>query len=398
MIFSTINAIVMFILALYWLSLPRTFGDEAFCIKWTCLVKKSLLGIDQKPDPNSVLYVDISGSKILLETQDPFYEEMTGFQHTSITNRADLAAFLGYVGLYGKDVPIVIMDIIFEEPSPQDSLFQSAIDRFPFPIVGAQRLLKNGKPSSKVIQIPTGIASYYSADAQFMKYPLYLQDSLPSLPLVALNIANHRQYDRGWLWPRIEGHPSLINPIIDFKIRPFDLNDGTTNKENTFPIRSLGTLLFEWEFWDKADISAMLEGKTIILGDFVHDKHQTVFGEHPGSLILHNAYLTLLEGESLIKPTWVLLLLVLFFGMFWRIFYQEKRGIQSKWHQRNKTATGKILADILDDVFFLVIITILSYFLFNIHINILVLLIYLKIVTFLLKRFFFKKKSPVVHE
>ena len=34
-LFNGANVIVMLLLALYWLSLPRTFGDEAFFIKWT---------------------------------------------------------------------------------------------------------------------------------------------------------------------------------------------------------------------------------------------------------------------------------------------------------------------------------------------------------------------------
>ncbi|MBV6655493.1 MAG: hypothetical protein KI786_17110, partial [Mameliella sp.] len=43
LVFSTINALLMLGLTLYWLSLPRTFGDEAIFIKWTSLAKKSLL-------------------------------------------------------------------------------------------------------------------------------------------------------------------------------------------------------------------------------------------------------------------------------------------------------------------------------------------------------------------
>jgi len=395
LLFSLLHAAAMLALAFYWLSLPRTFGDEAIFIKWTSLVKKSLLGVDQKPDPNSVLYLDISGSKMLMEKPDPFYEELTGYQQTVITNRAHLAFFLEYLRSYGSDIPIVIIDLSFEEASPDDSLLQARIDSLPFPIVGAQRILEDGQLGAKAIQLPTGIASYLSTDNQFMKYPLFLQDSLPTLPLVALNIANHHTYDRRWLWPRINRHPSLSNPIIDFKIRPFDLNDGTTAKENTFPIRSLGTLLFEFEFWDEADIKAMLRQKTIIIGDYKDDLHQTVFGTVPGPIIIHNAYLSLVKGESLIKGSWVILLLGLFFWMSWRIYYQTKQRAHSKWWHKSKTALGKIVADSIDDTFFLIAATILSYFLFNIHINILILLIFMKINTYLLQRFIFKPKSPI---
>lgn len=121
-VFSMVNSLVMLLLALYWLSLPRTFGDEAFFIKWTSLVKKSLLGIDDKPNPDEVLYVDVSGSKKLVETLDPLYEEYTGLQNRVITNRAHLADFLNYARSYGADIPLVIIDISFEAISPDDSL------------------------------------------------------------------------------------------------------------------------------------------------------------------------------------------------------------------------------------------------------------------------------------
>ena len=59
---TTFNALVMLLIAFFWLRLPYTFGDEAFLIKWTALTKKSLLGIDPKPNPESVLFVDISSA------------------------------------------------------------------------------------------------------------------------------------------------------------------------------------------------------------------------------------------------------------------------------------------------------------------------------------------------
>lgn len=388
--FSFFNAGIMLALALYWLSLPRTFGDEAFFIKWTSLIKKTLVGIDQKPDPESVLYVDISGSKSLLESEDPFYEEVTGYQKTVISNREHLAAFLQYITMYGNDIPIVILDLTFESASPNDSLLQAAIDHFPFPILGAQRLLDGGQLAPAIFQLPTGVASYLSSDNQFMKYPLYLRDTLPSLPLVAAHMSHGHEYSKQWLWPAIDKSPSLINPIIDFKVRPFDLNYDGKLKSESFYIRSMGTLLFEWEFWDEEDIKTLLKGKTIIIGDYKNDVHETVFGKLPGSIIVHNAYLTLLNGESLIRVRWLLLLFALFFWMSWRIYQQEKRMEHSKWWSNSQTAVGKIVADSIDDTFFLAIGTVLSYFIFNIHINILILLIYLKIVTFILKRFIFK--------
>lgn len=393
-LFATLNAGCMLLLALFWLSLPRTFGDESFFIKWTSIIKKSLLGIDKKPLPNSVLYVDVSGSKTIIETPDPLYEELTGYHHDVITDRAQLAAFLQMVAQYGSNIPLVIMDISFENASPHDSLLQATLDSFPFPLLGARRLDKKNKLVPSVLQMQTGIANYLSADNKFMKYPLFLNDTLPSLPLVAWAMTEGKSYSNKGLYPRLDGHSSLHKPIIDFKIRPYDLNTGNRADTSGYTLRAMGTLLFEWTFWEESDIRALLKGKTIILGDYYDDKHETVFGTLPGPLIVHNAYLTLIQRESLIPWKWVLLLYALFWWMSARAF-KEVANLQTDQKSNIKSAVGRILVDSIDETFFLALGTILSYFLFNIHINILILLIYLKFVSYILKRFAFSKQIPV---
>ncbi len=393
-LFATLNAGCMLLLALFWLSLPRTFGDEAFFIKWTSIIKKSLLGIDKKPAPNSVLYIDVSGSKAIVEIPDPLYEEPTGYHHAVITDRAQLADFLQAVARYGRGIPLVIMDISFENASPHDSLLQAAIDSFPFPILGARRLDERHQLVPSVLQMQTGIANYLSPDNNFMKYPLFLKDTLPSIPLMAWAITEGKKYNNKGLYPRLDGHRSLHKPIIDFKIRPYDLNTGTRGDTLGYTLRAMGTLLYEWTFWEEADIKTMLKNKIILIGDYYQDKHETVFGNLPGPLIVHNAYLTLVQGESLIPWKWLLLLYALFWWMSVRAF-NEIANRKTDQKSSIKSAVGRIIVDSIDETFFLALGTILSYFLFNIHINILILLIYLKFVSYILRRFVFTKPIAV---
>lgn len=390
LVFSTLSGLLMLALTLYWLSLPRTFGDEAIFIKWTSLAKKSLLGMDEKPPPGSVLYIDVSGSKMLVEQADPLYQEFTGYHTEVLTDRALLAEFLDSVGRHGRELPLVVLDLSFEEPSPDDSLLQAAIDRFPFPLVGARRLTDEGGISPSQVRLTTGIANYLSAGSEFMKYPLFLADTLPTLPLVAYGLATGASYQRHWYGPTVDGRWSLSKPIIDFKIRPHDLSDGVSGLEKPYDLRAMGTLLFEWTFWDPADIQSLLTDKMLIIGDYTNDTHSTVFGSLPGPLVVHNAFLTLAAGEHRIRGRWLLLLFALYAWMSWRIFREEASGKRRRWWKAGDTAVGRIIADSIDDTFFLALGTILSYLLFNIHINILILLIYLKVVAFLLDKYYFK--------
>jgi hypothetical protein len=387
-LFSLMNGLAMLLLALFWLSLPRTFGDEAFLIKWTSLVKKTVLGIDPKPAADSFLYVDVSRSKTIIPAEDPLFEDYTGYNHVAITDRAQLAEFLTAVKQYGEDIPLVLMDINFAEPAPQDSLLQAAIDSLPFSAVAAttpQQILDTFPPP---IRVPSGIAMYLSVDENFMKYPLFFNDTMPTLPLVALKQTEGISYgDAAW-GKAFDGRRSLSNPIIDFRVRPHDLD-----VDRRYTLFEMGSLLFQFTFWEEADIRELLRGKTIVLGDFYNDKHQTVFGTVPGPMIVHNAYLTLQERETLIHLRWLLLLTALFFWMSWRIWHEEEAGSRSWLWSRSQTALGKIVADSIDDTFFLILGTIASYLFFNIHINILILLIYLKLIAWILRRFVFRHQQ-----
>ncbi|MCB0637798.1 MAG: hypothetical protein KDC54_14310, partial [Lewinella sp.] len=286
----------------------------------------------------------------------------------------------------------------FETPSPDDSLLQAAIDRFPFPLVGARRLRADGTVSTVQLRLPTGIANYLSTDNEFMKYPLFLGDTLPTLPLVAYGMVYGKAYEQHWYGPTVDGRWSLPKPIIDFKIRPLDLSDGVENLERPYDLRAMGTLLFEWTFWDPADIQSLLKGKLLVIGDYTDDTHSTVFGSVPGPLVVHNTFLTLAKGENLIRPGWLLLLFAWYAWMSWRIFREEASGKRSSWWQGGQTAVGRILADSLDDTFFLALATVLSYLLFNIHINILILLIYLKVMTYLLNKLYFRGRAETGEE
>ena len=385
LLFSLTNALVMLALALFWISLPRTFGDEAFFIKWTSLVKKTVLGIDAKPAATEFLYVDVSRIKSTVAVNDPLFGEPTGFNHLAITDRALLADFLTAIGTYGNEVPLVILDVFFQERTDDDSVLQWAVDQLPFPVVGATDMAQH---SGSAIDLDVGVAMYLSVDQNFMKYPLFFHDSLPTLPLVALRASHGVDFDpRGW-GTQLYGRRSLSNPIIDFKVRPHDIE-----VDNRYSIYDLGSLLFQFTFWEEADIRELLRGRTIIIGDFYNDRHETVFGTVPGPMIVHNAYLTLRDRETLIRFRWILMLFVLFFWMSWRVWREEHSGDRSWLWSRSKTALGRLVADSIDDTFFLVLGTVLSYLFFNIHINILVLLIYLKIVAWGLRRFLFRREN-----
>jgi len=384
---SLFNGLLMLCLSLYWQGLPYTFGDEAFLIKWTALTKKSLLGLDKKPPPESVLFVDISGNKALLPQQNIFGED-SRYNRLVITDRGDLAEFLAMLGPYREQTRAVLLDVLFDQSSPKDTLLQREVDKSQHKLLAVNRIDTKGKVDPSVIKFdPQAIVTYRAAEGLFLKYPLIMGDSLPTAPLLLFERLHQKKLDAsGWFYRFPEGI-SLRNPIVDFKVRDSDFRVGQDLKESNFHVWPLGELLEAREYMEEKDIAALFEGKIVFVGDFKNDVHATPFGDSPGILLIYNAYLTLADRSNLVSIWWLLLLLTGFTLISWRIFNDIEFTPPSWLQYLFRSKLAQWLLEAIDEAVLLIGLTVLSYFLFNVHVNILILLIYCKIVDFLWNRF-----------
>ena len=88
-IISIVHGFFLLGLGYIWLGMTYTFGDEAFLIKWTALIKKEILNIDPKPQPREVLFINTSNSKTFVEVYDNPLSIKPG--SVNITDRGQLA-------------------------------------------------------------------------------------------------------------------------------------------------------------------------------------------------------------------------------------------------------------------------------------------------------------------
>jgi len=130
---------------------------------------------------------------------------------------------------------------------------------------------------------------------------------------------------------------------------------------------------------DKEDFRKMFSGKLIMIGDFSTDIHKTVIGPMPGVLVLYNAYLTLLDGDNVMKLGWLLLMIAGFTWITYLILSGEGPSLLPGLKLKFRSGWIHFMIDSVDEILYLTILTMLSYFLFKIHISILILFIYLKI-------------------
>lgn len=393
---SLLNSIFMLCFTFYWLSLPYTFGDEAFLIKWSSLTKKSLLGFDPKPDPESVLFVDVAKSKTTIDSLNEF-EKTSPYHRKVITDRKQLTEFFALLNRYKQEVRYVVCDIILEDSTQYDVLLEKEMTQLGDKLLGISHLTSNNTHIRPVIDIPYAAGTYTAPQGLFLKFPLLLKDSmsLKTAPLVMYErLSGTRLQKNGWFY-RFNGRLSLPAPIVDFKVRNSDFRDGNSLRESNFSAFRMGTILERFHKRTEEEQRALFKDKIIMIGDFEADMHQTSFGKMPGLLLIYNAYLTLEAKQNLISVGWICFMLLAFTFVSFRIFSEVKIEKPTWLTGLFRSKLGLLILNSLDELALLMIITLLSYFIFNIHINILILLLYLKLIDFIWHKIVLHKPRPV---
>ncbi len=379
LLISIFHSFFLLLLGYVWLGMAYTFGDEAFLIKWTLLIKKEILSIDPKPSPDEILFINTSQCKVDLEIfEDPL---SVNPQKVQVTDREQLIQLLKLIEPYQNEIQLVVLDLLFDLPTKNDSLLQTELYKLGNKVVGASHMPDEKTMLKPVFDLPYALATYRSAAGMYFKYPVIYkgQKTLPTY--IYENISGHKIEKKG-LFFRDGKKYSLKAPITDFKIRMTDFRMGNNLKESNFALHHLETLTAIGSSMEPEDIRKLFAGKLIFIGDFDNDVHKTSFGTMPGLLIVCNAYLTLLNHDNIMSFSWLLLMIAGFSWISYRLLTGKGFNLLDLLKNRFRAGWIHFIVDSLDELFFLSILTILSYLFFNIHINILVLFVYLKLIEF----------------
>jgi len=380
-----IHSCFLIFLTFFILNSALSFKDEDILIQATTILKRLVLKIDDKPNREEFLFVNVSYDNKLISKFD---EDGYQLGNQVITDRAKLAKFLKTINKAPKSYKFIVCDIFFEETSQDDSLLQSEIIKTKNIIIPSH-LGEDRKVKNPIFNVETGFADYTSVGNNFLKFQLLQFDTVKTLPLRMYEIIHNGNFEKRGLLHWLNNRPSFNSIIIDFRIRNFDLM--YDNSEDSYAFINLGE-----SFPNLPDslLLGMIKGKIILIGDFLEkDIHQTVLGDMSGTLILLNVYLTLLNGESLITFSLILFLFVSYFLASLNVFMQRDRETRKVFDRALQNRIGRFFTKYLGYVLYLAVISTILYFSFNIHINILFIGIYLNILNFLVNYHRKKKAS-----
>ena len=356
---SFLHAFVLLALSLFWLHTPYTYGDESLLVKWSSIVKRVIFKFDQDPPKDDFLFINLGFEKALIPLEDKLGNE-------TITDRAKLAEFFTILKNHPKTAKFIYCDVFLKGNSNDDGKLATSVHGIPN-ILFPSHLDLNGKPELLAIDVPFAIADYRSTDEDILKFNLIQGNGYKSVPVAMYETLNKGKVfqSSGLFWDKSQ--MCLNSIIVDYPIRTQEVFT-----EEGYPVVNLSELLLLPE-----DIIAnqFLKNRIVVMGDFEQDVHNTIFGSMPGTLILLNVYLSLVAGYHQISIFWILFMLAAFTLYSRLLIFQESKTVEgNRW-----------LNKLLENMIFLTTISVISYFLFNIGLQILVLTIYTSIVLFIIK-------------
>lgn len=378
--FSSLHALFLAVLTLVWMNLSWEFGDEVIVSRLNQIVRYEVVNpkneiVEQfKKD---LLLINTSYDKTLIN-----FEDDRGAGKRAITDRALLAQFAHLLNSAPTQPALVVVDILFDNPTSNDSLLQQEL-RDVHNLVISSKLGSDGKIIAPWSGLNFALAQYSTTTGTFLKYNL-VNDSTHYLPTAMYRETKGTSF---YEWAGlVRTNPGWwINSfIVDLPVRKSHIDNGEVL------IWNLNEAL---HLYDADDVKQMVADKIIIIGDFYeYDTHNTLLGEQPGPLIVANAYLGMLQGIPRIRLTDGILIFLLYFistlyVVEWRS-YKNKLGDIGVY----KWKPGKFVLKYLTYLFIFSLYSIFLYLLTSRHFQLLLFGLYFNIFEYLFDRYF--RKGP----
>lgn len=362
-LWALLHGFFLFAVSWVWLSLSASYGNEALLIKWASVIKRTILQIDEDPPAKDFLFINVANDKELIGSEEFLGKEV-------ITDRAKLAALFNIIQNGNNPHKFILCDVFLKGDSPHDSLFAASVKvvkNAVFPVHFSQSDSIE-KPKFKVSY---AIADYNTTGDAFLKFNLVQQKFLPSVPVYMYSLLDGGSIRTGKYVNTDNGRPIFNNSVIDFPIRSYEVVD-----EKEYPVVNLSELLV---LPPEVVINDYLKNRIVLIADFENDTHATIYGKTPGTFILLNTYLMLKSGYHIVSGWWVLLMVISFTFLSYFLFFLE--GKQSAELAQRKYS---FFASFFNYLFKLGVISIVSYILFNVYVNILIFAVYLNCISYAL--------------
>jgi len=366
---SVLHTGILFLLTSWFMSLPWLAGDEKFLIWFTSAIK---FQSREMPDPGTVALINVSYDLELIDKFDDF-----GFPvgNQVITDRLKLYEFFKILNDHGAAPKQIICDIFFQDETPADSLLERELKKRN-DLVLSFHLNDQLEPEYPIFEgIDRGLSDYLTGNIfeGVYKYQLFYHDTVKLTPLRVFEKTHSQEIKKWGPFVKIADKVMPNHFILNYRLLQKDIAD----QEVGFNPINLGELLL----LPPQEIINFLDNKIVILGDFLeNDFHETLFEITSGPLILLNGLLSLENFDTQINIWFSIILGGFFLFLSYLVFYPG-----DIIEERIKYLFGnfKFLQQLMGFMSYFLILTacsLITYFIYNIHINVFFLSIYLYLI------------------
>lgn len=340
------------------MKLPWLASDEKLLIWATSQVKFSF---QEPPDSEDFAFINTSYDLQLIDRYDEF-----GFPvgNQPITDREKLAILLSAINSGEQKPAYVIVDIHFVDSTSADSLLYAQLNQMDNVILSSHINQEGIFEAPLFNEINYGLSDYVigSVFDGVYKYQLIHGDSLKLLPLKVHELLSNEEVVKRGPFVKIGDRWTTNNFIMNYRILQQDI----INLEAGFNPVSMGELLYLTD----EDIQDFVSDKIVVIGDFFEsDMHETIFEITAGPLILVNAYLTIMNGDTTINVFFFLLMIVFYAYLSYMVFYDG--DFIEKWIRKFTNGSfARYFMGFGSYFVILIFFSILCFTYFNVHINI----------------------------
>jgi hypothetical protein len=389
----SVNSIAMIAIMFIWLNQFLILDDEVLLIRATTWAER--LFKSTKPDPKNFLFIDLTWEK---KMQDEKNEDGDIIGKRPVTDRRRIAELLHSLNK-NKDYKFIILDVFFKDSTnyADDSLLQSELSKAKNILIPYHKG-DNDQADLPIFKAPLALSDYEQNNDQFVKFKLVQGNGFHTTPLVMYETLHKDSLQDGLLFYSMNNRLSMNSFILNLRIWWNDFRKRETDdlgkKDNSviYTKYYFNDLLIGPEEVYNPIIHEASKNRIIVIGAFDEgDNHDTVYGDTPGPLILLNVYLAILNKDNLIPWTFILFLFAGFFIISYKCFSNVDflELILSK--SSNKGAIHKLFS-IAGYLLYFILLSLLSYFLYNIHLTVLVLSFYMEAVEYI-KEFIEKRRE-----
>lgn len=302
------SSLLLICISYFYNNLPLFTGEKLPCFALAEWVRS---GISPSHEQDSILYINAAYDRQLTT----YREDGMVLGNTDISDRYKLLQLLKL--LEQTDYRYIFMDIRFEKGCESDdptidSLLFAKIKAMPRIVLVRHRDVENmaGVPMEKM-----AYNDYYSTitATNFIRYQYRMRGEM-TMPLYAYRELTGNTIERHCLLFHTSGHHLCHNSVF--------LTFAPEDKRHNY-VDILGKDILQSDA-PLANIKRMANGKMVVIGDFVHDMHDTYSGLHAGPKLIASGLLALMAHRHYVNWWLALILFLLYFALTFGM-YTDKR-------------------------------------------------------------------------